>query len=132
MSSQFNDITWYAEHRGQSERPKVQREIATAARHAYRLGHKRREIFGDPSLFEDPAWDIMLSLIIDEAAGRDTSVSAACISARVAPTTALRWIAKLVATGVLVREEDPFDRRRSWLRLTSEAKARVEYLLTEK
>ena len=38
-----------------------------------------------------------------------------------APTTALRWIGKMVDAGLFVREPDPFDRRRAFMALSARA-----------
>jgi len=46
------------------------------------------------------------------------SVSSLCIAAAVAPTTALRWIARLTEAGLFERRPDPFDRRRAFMSLT--------------
>lgn len=47
------------------------------------------------------------------------SVSSLCIAAAVAPTTALRWIAKLTESGLLIRHPDPTDRRRAFIALSA-------------
>lgn len=96
----------------------------------YRFRRKRDLKFEGLALFEDPAWDILLSIYIDEAADRPISVSSACIASNVAQTTALRWIARLQETGAIVREDDPFDGRRSNLRLTPAARERMNQLLS--
>jgi DNA-binding MarR family transcriptional regulator len=63
-------------------------------------------------LFSDPAWDLLLHLYVDTAAGRQVAVSGLCQSARVRPTTGLRWINLLVDAGLLVKADDPGDARR--------------------
>lgn len=79
----------------------------------------RHAVFGGTGWTFDPAWDMSLELLADELAGRKVPVTSACISAGVAPTTALRWIAEMEAAGMLCREEDQHDRRRRYLRLDS-------------
>lgn len=69
-------------------------------------------------LFEDPAWDMLLDLAAAELERVQVSVSSLCIAAAVAPTTALRWIGKLIDAGLLERRPDPFDRRRAFMALT--------------
>ena len=100
-------------------------DLVAKARVIYRARRKRDRKFAAAGLFEDPAWDILLSLIIDEADGRATSVSSACISACVAATTALRWIDKMLRLGLMYREPDPFDGRRHYVRLTPDARRRM-------
>jgi DNA-binding MarR family transcriptional regulator len=96
--------------------PLAPREVRAAIR-ARRL----RDQFFEEGLFEDPAWDILLDLFAAELERAQVSVSSLCIAAAVAPTTALRWIAKMTETGLLVRVPDPFDRRRAFMELSSGA-----------
>lgn len=76
-------------------------------------------------LFEDPAWDILLDLYAAHLEGARVSVSSLCIAAAVAPTTALRWIARLSDSGLLERHPDPSDRRRAYLGLSDNARDRM-------
>jgi DNA-binding MarR family transcriptional regulator len=68
-------------------------------------------------LFGEPVWDLVLDLFIAQAEGRRTCVSSACIGAAVPSTTALRWIKELESRGILQRESDPADARRTFLAL---------------
>ena len=81
----------------------------------------RDDAFGLAGLFEDPAWDMLLDLFAAELERRRVSVSSLCIAAAVAPTTALRWIGKLIDAGLLERQPDAFDRRRAFMSLTARA-----------
>ena len=96
---------------------------AVELRQAIRARRLRDEIFGIPGLFEDPAWDMLLDLFAADLERRQVSVSSLCIAAAVAPTTALRWINKLIAVGLLERRPDAFDRRRAYIALTARAVA---------
>lgn len=78
-----------------------------------------------PGLFEDPAWDMLLDLFAAHLEGARVSVSSLRIAAAVAPTTALRWIARLSDSGLLERHPDPFDRRRAYLALSDNARDRM-------
>ena len=80
-----------------------------------------RDQYFDMGLFEDPAWDILLDLFAAELERVQVSVSSLCIAAAVAPTTALRWIAKMSEAGLLTRVPDPFDRRRAFMELAPPA-----------
>ncbi len=73
--------------------------------------------------FEDPAWDILLDLFAAELEEVQVSVSSLCIAAAVAPTTALRWITRMTAAGLLVRRNDARDRRRAFMHLSDRARA---------
>jgi hypothetical protein len=81
-----------------------------------------RDQFFERGLFEDPAWDMLLDLFAAELEQTQVSVSSLCIAAAVAPTTALRWIAKMTEAGVFVRHADPFDKRRAFMALSPRAR----------
>ena len=89
-------------------------------RDVLRARRLRDRFFGD-SMFEDPAWDMLLDLFAARLEGGRVSVSSLCIAAAVAPTTALRWIAKLTAARLLLRVPDRTDRRRVFVSLSEEA-----------
>ncbi len=72
-------------------------------------------------LFEDPAWDMLLDLYAAELEGGRVSVSSLCIAAAVAPTTALRWIGRMIEAGLLERRPDLDDRRRAFMALSARA-----------
>jgi hypothetical protein len=84
-------------------------------------GRRLRDRFFGQGVFEDPAWDMILDLYAAHLARGQVSVSSLCIAAAVAPTTALRWIAKLTDAGLFVRQPDPFDRRRAYMELSPRA-----------
>lgn len=73
------------------------------------------------ALFADPGRDLLLELFIADAKGRPMRVSAACIAARVPPTTGLRWIANLKSQGLVLSAQDPLDARSTILRLSGDA-----------
>jgi DNA-binding MarR family transcriptional regulator len=89
-------------------------------RETIRARRLRDQYFGS-GLFEDPAWDMMLDLFAAELERAQVSVSSLCIAAAVAPTTALRWIARMTEAGLFERQPDPFDRRRAFLGLSDRA-----------
>lgn len=91
-------------------------------RQAIRARRLRDQHFG-PGLFEDPAWDMLLDLFAAELERAQVSVSSLCIAAAVAPTTALRWIARMTEAGLFERRPDPFDRRRAFMGLSRRASA---------
>jgi hypothetical protein len=87
-----------------------------------------RDGFFSSGLFEDPAWDMLLDLFAAELEKNRVSVSSLCIAAAVAPTTALRWISKMVEVGLFERHPDPLDRRRAFMVLSPLARgAMAEY-----
>ena len=91
---------------------------------------QRAKSFGS-ELFADPAWDMLLDLFIAMVQKKRISISSACIASSVPSTTGLRWLAHMCANGVLVRGNDPTDRRVSYVRLSDETfQQMVTYLDT--
>jgi DNA-binding MarR family transcriptional regulator len=82
------------------------------------LFYERRDrVFGTHALlFKDPAWRILLDLFV-AGTERRISVSSACIASGIAATTALRHLERLYGAGLVFREPDPYDNRRSFVRL---------------
>ena len=93
---------------------------AAEVRQLIRARLLRDQFFGD-SLFEDPAWDMLLDLYAADLEQGRVSVSSLCIAAAVAPTTALRWIGRMTDAGLFERQPDPFDRRRAYMALSVQA-----------
>ncbi|MCT2401062.1 MarR family transcriptional regulator [Novosphingobium mangrovi (ex Huang et al. 2023)] len=89
------------------------------ARQTYDDRRRRAKIFRSEDLFGEPAWDILLDLFVAAKERRRLSVTSACIGAAVPSTTALRWIAILEKKGLLVREADPGDARRVYVKLSA-------------
>ena len=106
--------------------PRPARSHLALARKAYALRRKRSAIFGNPDLFGEPAWDILLDLFIAHGEGKPVSVSSACIGSAAPATTGLRWLGVLADEGLILREPDPEDHRRVMVRLTSGGLAAME------
>ncbi len=94
------------------------KHYAQMARATYAKRRKRASIFGDPELFGEPGWDILLDLYIAQAEQKPVSVSSACIGSASPPTTGLRWLGVLADQGLVERQHDPDDQRRVLVRLT--------------
>lgn len=71
-------------------------------------------------LFADPAWDMMLELLLAELNQQCQTVTDLCDAAAVPARTALRWLNSLVQMGLVVRRDDPFDVERSFVELAPE------------
>ena len=78
----------------------------------------RGSFFSD-GLFSDPAWDMLLEAFAVELEQHRVSVSGLCHASGAPHSTALRWLVVLEEAGWLVRDRDPLDRRRQWVRLSS-------------
>jgi DNA-binding MarR family transcriptional regulator len=97
------------------------RRLATA-KAWQRASAARRTIFDEGDrMFADPAWEILLDLYVQHSEGRLVAVTDACFASRVPATTALRWIDRLHAKGLIGRTGDNTDARRTRLSLTEEA-----------
>lgn len=91
--------------------------IGRQARAIIKARNHRRSFFNS-ALFSDPAWDILLDLLSAEAEGKRRSISGVGLTANIPATTALRWISALEQEGLVRRENDPLDRRRTFVMLT--------------
>jgi DNA-binding MarR family transcriptional regulator len=100
--------------------PALVEPSAADVRRAIRARRLRDQFFG-ATLFEDPGWDMLLYLYAAELERGRVSVSSLCIAAAVAPTTALRWIARMTDTGLFERRPDLLDRRRAFMVLSDRA-----------
>ena len=84
----------------------------------YKLRRIRDKVFGNSEMFGEPAWDMLLDLMIAERKFASISVTSVCIASCVPPTTALRWLAILEFEGLVDRTRDALDRRRSFVRIS--------------
>ena len=98
----------------------LDRQRAKQVRRMLRQRRMREQYF-PADLFADPAWDMLLDLYAARLERQPVSVSSLCIAAAVAPTTALRWIGRMTASGLMARRPDPGDRRRAFVVLTEQA-----------
>ncbi|MGN6850651.1 MAG: winged helix DNA-binding protein [Sphingomicrobium sp.] len=85
----------------------------------------REAIIGD-ELFADPAWDILLELYAAALVQTKVATSDLCKASAVPATTALRWIDRLESAGLLQRQGDPLDARRTALELTRKGELKME------
>ena len=97
---------------------------AAEIRRTIRARRLRAQFF-PARLLEDPGWDMLLDLFAAELEGIQVSVSSLCIAAAVAPTTALRWITRMVDAGLMMRVADAGDRRRAFVALSERAGAEM-------
>ena len=74
---------------------------------------------------------MLLDLMNERLAGKEVAVSSLCIAAGVPQTTGLRRIDDLIRAGLLVRREDPRDRRRVFVDLADTAVERLNRYMDE-
>jgi DNA-binding MarR family transcriptional regulator len=75
--------------------------------------------------FSGSMWDILLELDRAERSGRKYAVSDVGIDSRIPNTTALRYLVTLESDGMIQREQDPNDRRRTHVKLTAKCRAAI-------
>ena len=95
------------------------------ARETYVI-RRRRDRYLPGDLFGEPTWDILLDLYVATRENRPVPTTSACIGADVPPTTALRWLRILEARGLVEREDDGRDGRRTFVRLSAQGLAAME------
>jgi predicted transcriptional regulator len=84
---------------------------------------RARSAFFSEGLFADPAWDILLDLLMARLAQREISVSSLCVASNVPATTALRWIKILEGDGLVTKRADSHDGRRFFVELTGKSES---------
>lgn len=90
---------------------------------------RKRMDFLDPTLFADPAWDILLELTLAKLENTPIPMSSACAATQLPFSTAFRHAGNLVASGLVRRWKDAEDNRRVMLELEDDAyKAMLSYL----
>lgn len=105
-----------------------ERLALTLARECY-AGRRRRARYLSADLFGEPTWDILLDLYVAAREKRRVPTTSACIGAHVPPTTALRWLRILEMRGLVEREDDGRDGRRTFVRLTERGNTVMEAFL---
>lgn len=81
-----------------------------------------------PSMFSEPAWDMLLALYI----ANEVTVAADLARRTATPiTTAMRWIQYLESHRLIVRESCSADRRSHTIRLTEQARTNMRIVLSE-
>lgn len=88
---------------------------------------EREAIFG-ANLFGEPAWDMLLQLYATTLAGGRECITSLCEASAVPMTTGLRTLRHLEDRGLILRERDKFNRRRSFLKLSGQALAALDRL----
>lgn len=93
--------------------------LLARARQARELRRKMSSLLPG-HLFVDPAWDIMLELVISAEEGRSPCVKELILVSGESATSALRRIDRLQASGLIHRRLDQNDHRRVLVGLTDQ------------
>lgn len=91
---------------------------------------KARTRFLPPSLFHEPAWEILLHLYLAQRQGRTVNIKHLTQAVEAPVTTAQRWVDALAHMKLIHRVTDTMDRRRTELTLTDTAIQAVENYLS--
>lgn len=92
--------------------------MVALAEKIYNQRRLRNNLFDEPDLFGEPAWDILIDMYINTSKNKCVSVTSSCIASGAPMTTALRWLKTLEKRGYIFREGDDTDGRRSFIKLT--------------
>lgn len=112
----------------QGDNPPSQKQLLSFVRSIIR-NRKKRAQFLDPTLFTDPAWDILLDLTSAALEGKPVPASSASAASQAPLSTALRYIRQLVDSGLVRSWRDTEDKRRTLLELEPETfRAMQDYL----
>lgn len=95
-----------------------------------RFRRRRTDLFAEPGLFGEPAYDILLELYIAHHEGRQVTISDACNAAHVPWTTAIWQVKRLHTLRLVRRLEDDRDRRRCYIALEPKALSVLNQLFT--
>lgn len=83
------------------------------------------------ALFVEIGWEILLELFVSEHDGRRTSLSRICAASEISEATAIRYIAMMVANGLVQQCADPEDVRHKVVRLSPHGLAATRIALQE-
>jgi hypothetical protein len=109
--------------------PEAGRELRVVAERLY-AERRRRDACFPPGMFGEPAWDLLLALLIADDDDRDLTISEACSAARLDEEAGLALIETLAASGMVRYVPARQDRRLNALALTEDASGRLNnYLL---
>lgn len=92
-------------------------KLADIAASIYASRKRRVELFS-PSLFGEPAWDMLLILFIRRARGEQVSVTKLCACSGTPHSTGLRWIERLQSQGLVKRTRAKADTRIVWVEIS--------------
>lgn len=125
LSSFSARLAVYAEQRSDlHQRAARERVTAAQVRAAVAARHARSEVFGID--LADPGWSLLLELFRAYLEKRTVRLPRLVADARVAATTASRWIETFADAGFVHREPDPQRRGAITLALTDAAKEAME------
>ena len=79
----------------------------------------------------EAGWQMLLDLFVAKQLGHRVSVTDLALAAQVPKSTGLRIAAQLVENGLAIREADPNDGRRQWMRIAESTQAKLDDYLVD-
>lgn len=86
---------------------------------------QREKMFEDAHIADGPAWEMLVDLYISEIEGKCLCIGSLCVTSGVPMTNAVRILGKLLDKGLVCREPDPEDRRRCFIALRPDTRAKL-------
>jgi DNA-binding MarR family transcriptional regulator len=105
-------------------------ELMTLARRIGAVRGARKDIF-PAGQFGEPGWDMIFALYLAAVRGEELNVSNVCEVSDAPPTTALRWLERLLELKMIRRRKHPTDNRVAFIELELETSKLVEAFLRE-
>ena len=103
--------------------------LKLCARRIYE-GRKRRSAHFGQQMFNEPAWEMLLILYLEDSGERQLQARLVELSGA-SRSTGNRWIDFLVRKGLAKREEHPTDKRRNFVTLSEKGRTLLELYLSE-
>lgn len=91
---------------------------------------RKRSLIFNPSMFGEPAWELLLNLFVLDWDGPRLTVGGLAEVAKIPMTTALRWLGYLEAQNLVQRREHPNDARTAFISLTDSGRAAMKNYLS--
>jgi DNA-binding MarR family transcriptional regulator len=129
MAASMRDLAERGPRAGGETSPANGTALDVLAEGLLRQRHARAR-FLPPSLFHEPAWEILLSLYVAQRRGRTLNVKHLVEEVDAPVTTSQRWIDTLAHMKLVQRLADVNDRRRIELSLSENAMDAMERYLT--
>ena len=108
--------------------PPTEKDLVKLAKRVKSMRLLRAQFFEERH-FGEAAWDMLLALFIAQGEGYCLKISDVCNESGVPPTTALRWIDRLLETELAVKRTNPTDSRSTFVEIHPEARRKMrEYL----
>lgn len=83
------------------------------------------------NLFGETAWELLLKLFVSEQSGQSMSLLDACAASQTSQATAVRYIVFMVAYGLVQRDQNQENQRKTAIRLTAKGRTAIRAALQE-